>query len=595
MMSKFLKTVICLIIAFVLLIGGGSVSAEQGTKNADEAQSFLDDIISYNLKETKSEDLQQWINGYMAKNAGITEWYALALCQYADYDFTVYKTALVKYLSENKINSASSRQKYAIVLAGMGSGDKFIYNTLNDSIGKQGLMSWVYGLNLLNNGYQCKDYSLNAVKDKLLSLQHQDGGFSITGKYGDVDATAMVIQALSPYYKLDSKVMDAVDKALLFLSKQQKETGDFASYGVNNPESTAQVLTALSALGIDCKKDSRFIKNGNTIFDGIGIYKLSDGSFCHKTGGESNGNATIQVFYSMVSYIRMQNGKSGLYMLDNANPSVLETPQTSVVTPPSDSMVSSKPTADNKTQGSQIQDNTVTESENHSDNSNIQQTPNEESVAGINSQPQTANTTENLKNKQSENNKISYKIWVICAVIAIALAVCAVMFFKGNKNIKNYILVIVASASAVLIVLVTNIQTVDDYYKNKENTGGESVGTVTVTIRCDTIKDRSAKHIPDDGIILDVTEINFKKDSTVYDVLLEATASNKIHLETTGTAKSVYVQGINNIYEFDFGELSGWGYYVNGVSPSVGCGEYKVKDGDKIEWLYTCNLGKDIE
>lgn len=69
---------------------------------------------------------------------------------------------------------------------------------------------------------------------------------------------------------------------------------------------------------------------------------------------------------------------------------------------------------------------------------------------------------------------------------------------------------------------------------------------------------------------------------------------NKILIDSKGTSSSVYIAGINNIYELEFGDLSGWVYHVNGITPSVGCGEYTVKDGDKIEWLYTCDLGRDL-
>ena len=55
-----------------------------------------------------------------------------------------------------------------------------------------------------------------------------------------------------------------------------------------------------------------------------------------------------------------------------------------------------------------------------------------------------------------------------------------------------------------------------------------------------------------------------------------------------------YVSGIGNLYEFDFGGLSGWVYSVNGRMPSVSCGEYVLSDGDKIEWMYTCDLGNDV-
>jgi hypothetical protein len=53
----------------------------------------------------------------------------------------------------------------------------------------------------------------------------------------------------------------------------------------------------------------------------------------------------------------------------------------------------------------------------------------------------------------------------------------------------------------------------------------------------------------------------------------------------------VYISGISYIYEFDFGDLSGWTYTVNGQRSSVGAGEYKLSDGDAIVWEYTLTLG----
>ena len=72
--------------------------------------------------------------------------------------------------------------------------------------------------------------------------------------------------------------------------------------------------------------------------------------------------------------------------------------------------------------------------------------------------------------------------------------------------------------------------------------------------------------------------------------------SAKIHLEFSKTPafNSMYIEGIANIYAFDAGELSGWVYRVNGIVPSYSCSEYIVADGDNIEFIYTCNSGKDI-
>ena len=82
---------------------------------------------------------------------------------------------------------------------------------------------------------------------------------------------------------------------------------------------------------------------------------------------------------------------------------------------------------------------------------------------------------------------------------------------------------------------------------------------------------------------------------SVYDILIEAARKYNIQMENNGSADMVYISGINYLYEFDFGDLSGWVYHVNGIAPSVGCGEYVLSDGDTIEWLYTCNLGNDIK
>ena len=598
MKTKFFKITVSLLLVILLLTGTIFVSAEQETKT-DVAQSIIDGIIEYNLKETGSTSVQHWIDEYLAKNAGSTEWYALTLSQYSSFDFTAYENALSHYLCENKVGSASSRQKYALVLIGIGSGDSFIYNTLCDSIGNQGLLSWVFGLHILNNGYESPDYSLAEVKEKLLSLQHSDGGFSVMGTFGDVDSTAMVIQALSPYYNTDSKVKSAVDSALDFLSLKQKETGDFASYGENNSESTAQVLTALCSLGIDCKSDSRFIKNGNTLFDGINIYKLPDGSFCHKTLEDTNQTATVQVLYSMVSYLRMKEGKSGLYILDGANPAALEIPKVEDDTtssaqsePSSVTTESADSSLEQNSQGSSSEE-LPSASDGASSENTVTNSSSKPSESSENTSTPLPNDDEEKDGTLEEKQNLGYKFWAIIFILFAAVLVFVILLFKSNKNAKNYLLVAAISALLIFLTLITNIQTKSDYYGGADSIQNP-VGTVTITIRCDAIEDRSAAHVPDDAVILEVTEIAFEEDATVYDILVNATAKNKIHLETNGTADSAYVQGINNIYEFDFGDLSGWVYYVNGESPSLSCGKYTVKDKDKIEWHYSCNLGKDI-
>ncbi|MBE7032271.1 MAG: DUF4430 domain-containing protein [Ruminococcaceae bacterium] len=125
----------------------------------------------------------------------------------------------------------------------------------------------------------------------------------------------------------------------------------------------------------------------------------------------------------------------------------------------------------------------------------------------------------------------------------------------------------------------------------------------TVSIRCDTMLSRKEQLmpeklecIPENGIILDTKEVRFSDGDTVFDILKAVTKKEQIHLEfvMTPAYNSAYIEGINNIYEFDGGELSGWTYRVNGINPNVGCSECAVKSGDVIEWLYTCDMGRDL-
>ena len=284
MRNKLLKIIIYCLSVVALLTGYIPVNATENNQTVGEAKSFIDGIVDYKLNASGAESIQQWIDGELTQNAGLSsEWYIIALSQSGNYDFSKYEKALLKYLSQNKVYSASSRLKYALALVASGSTDEYIYTTLNDSIGQQGVMSYVFGLHLLNNGYTSEQYSLASLKDKILSLQLSDGGWAVAGTNSDVDVTAMTIQALAPYYNNDSKIKAAVDKALALLSDRQKPSGAYTSYGIENPESTAQVLVALSSLGIDCMSDSRFIKNECTLFDGIEQYLL-DKHYMRKHG-----------------------------------------------------------------------------------------------------------------------------------------------------------------------------------------------------------------------------------------------------------------------------------------------------------------------
>ncbi|MCB2300352.1 DUF4430 domain-containing protein [Clostridium tagluense] len=127
--------------------------------------------------------------------------------------------------------------------------------------------------------------------------------------------------------------------------------------------------------------------------------------------------------------------------------------------------------------------------------------------------------------------------------------------------------------------------------------------TCTLSVTCASILNNMSKFnkdklevLPKNGMIYKTQTVSFSKGEAVFDVLLREMKKNKIHMEfeMTPIYNSNYIEGINNLYEFDCGELSGWMYKVNGWYPNYGCSRYVLKKGDVIEWVYTCDLGRDI-
>lgn len=133
--------------------------------------------------------------------------------------------------------------------------------------------------------------------------------------------------------------------------------------------------------------------------------------------------------------------------------------------------------------------------------------------------------------------------------------------------------------------------------------GSSSGSSCTISISCSTIlnnmgnlKSGKESFVPSDGWILKPTTVQFNEGESVHDVLQRVCRDKGIHMESSFTPayNSAYVEGINQLYEFDCGELSGWMYNVNGWFPNYGCSQYTVENGDVINWVYTCDLGRDV-
>ena len=155
----------------------------------------------------------------------------------------------------------------------------------------------------------------------ILSKQQSDGSWKTSDEddVGDVDMTAMALQALAPYYNNSSEeVDDAVDKALTWLSAQYK-AGKYTT-----SESCAQVVVALSALGIDANTDPRFVKGeGDAAVSVLGNllqYHIKDSGFKHTADGTVDRMATEQGLYALAAYQRYAMQRNSLYDMRDVQP-----------------------------------------------------------------------------------------------------------------------------------------------------------------------------------------------------------------------------------------------------------------------------------
>lgn len=618
MRTKLTVLYISLIFTITICFGAVTNSAAAAEYTVGEVTDLIDGIVSYKLNEAGAGGIQEWIDGGLTDGAGTTsEWYAITVSQMGGYDMSSYRRSLERYISENKApTSATAREKIALALIASGSSDSFISRTIDDSIDELGLMSWIYGLHLLNNGFTGERYDIQGVTDTLLSMQFADGGWAIMGDRGDIDVTAMTINSLAPYYSSNGDVAAAVERGLDFLSAKQLSNGGYTSFGTENPESTAQVLMAVSALGIDCQQDSRFVKDGNTLIDGIASFQLADGSFSHTPGGASNDGATMQSLYSLAAYRRMMEGGGPMFIMDRADPdgnSVQETIQPEgeqsghseaapQIESPASTQTSGSRAAVASTTVSSAVTSTISTSSSAASRSTVSSSV---SATVLVSAESTADSTAVqpvtvAEAAESGSTAGGYRPIAIAAVWGIALLTGIALYAAGKRSRKNLIAVAAAASVCTVIVLFTDIQTKEQYYSGSSAVREDAYGTVTMSIRCDTIVGKTdSEYVPADGVILDNAEFSISEGDTVFDVLTDAAKTYGIQVENSGGAGNahgnVYISGINYLYELEYGDLSGWIYHVNGVSPSVNCGEYVLSDGDVIDWLYTCELGYDLE
>lgn len=284
------------------------------------------------------------------------EWLVIGLRRSGREVPAAYLDAVSAYVGENadendRLHRSKSTENSRLILALTALGTDVtdvdghdLLRGLNDLdfICRQGLNGPVWALVALDCGNYPEpvgNVTREALLAAILDTQLPDGGWTVAGENADADTTAMVLQALAPYYDLDAAVRAAVDEAVALLSAQQCADGGFVTANLATSESISQVIVALTALGIDPDADSRFVKNGHSALDALLAYAVEGGGFRHIADGGVDGMASEQGYYALTAYVRFLDGETRLYdMTDVVNaggtsapekPQPIESPESS--------------------------------------------------------------------------------------------------------------------------------------------------------------------------------------------------------------------------------------------------------------------------
>lgn len=288
------------------------------------------------LKNAVGEDVYKTTGDYLESlgtpNVGAVggEWMVIGLARSGRDIPAAYYDNVVAYVNANinenqQLHSNKSTDNARVILALTAIGkdatdvdghDLLAGLTDMDYVCKQGINGPIWTLIAFDSGnYPIPEGDVTREKliETILEAQLSDGGWALSGSTADPDMTGMAVQALAPYCDVNSKVKNAVEDAVWAMSRMQSDNGSYSSVDGASSESIAQIIVALSALGIDADTDARFIKNGTSAWDALLTYYVQGGGFRHILSGKLDGMATEQAYYAMAAYYRMRSGKTALY------------------------------------------------------------------------------------------------------------------------------------------------------------------------------------------------------------------------------------------------------------------------------------------
>ena len=514
-------------------------------KNPDRS---LDAVINQSIEK---------ITGYYSGSSD--DWAAMSLSSLGHQD-KVDQVALITAAQKTVKEKISSTdlERVTISLTALGYdvqkfplADGSVVNIIEE-IAKYERGKYGDGLGTLNGyifaliAYDCGQYTIpkgskwkrQVVIDYILAHQLSDGGWNLNNEgLSDVDITAMAIQALAPYYNKQDKVKTAVDRALDKLSSMQVSSGPYSgSYKNNqgnpNSNSTAMVILALQNLGRNSHTNSKFIKNGKSVLDGLLSFKTANDYFGFTNNFQLNDKAMEQAYQALIAY----RDKKNIYLFGEPTRDFA-----SVVTPTKLEILSY---------------------------------PKREYFVG------------------EALDKTGLEARVYFSDGNSKLVGPESIYLQGFDTETSGRKLVIANYSGVEASFYILVKDREDPINPEDPSKPEEPEEKNLAYVSVIVPPGPRVHT--NGWVMKAKtayKIIPGKD-TAFSILQKTGLSYNYNYHKI--YKGVYVNTIEGLSEFDGGPYSGWMYRVNGVFPNHSASLQPIYPGDYVEWLYTRDLGKDI-
>jgi LPXTG-motif cell wall-anchored protein len=254
------------------------------------------------------------------QNQQVDEWALIALKQAGKEIPASYLTDYKNIVKEKQgiFRKITDTERYTLAILAAGGdptnieGYNLVETIYQSDVTKQGLIGIAYALLALDSAsFEVPETAL-WTREKLISYllerQNQDGGWAWDeSTTSDIDTTGMIVAALAPY-KDKAGVKENVDSAIQYLA------GQFQASKIDNSSTAAQVIIALSALGIDANSEL-FAKDNSGLVQFLLTFQNADGGFDWMGGDESDTMSTPQGIQALVAYQLYTQGKGSLYKL----------------------------------------------------------------------------------------------------------------------------------------------------------------------------------------------------------------------------------------------------------------------------------------